>query len=74
MDRCRFFLSPVKSTLESYFEQIFFLIFALATELIMYSYFKFSHLNLSKNFLEYDTDNPFPLHDQHSQLEFALGN
>lgn len=52
----------------------FFLIFILAVELILYSYIKFFHLNLSKKVLGHDTGNPFSRQEQHSQLEFALGN
>lgn len=66
--------SPVKSIFDPYFEQVFFPIFMLAVELILYSYFKFFLLNRSKKFLGHDTDNPFSWQEQHSQLEFALGN
>lgn len=67
----RCFLSCEKSFWPLFWTDFFFLFFCW---LVLYSYFKFFHLNLGEKVLGQDTDNPFSWQDHHSQLEFALGN
>lgn len=72
--QCKCFMPCEKHFWPLFWTDFFFHIFVLVMELTLYTYIKFFHLNLRKKVLGHNLENPFWWQDQHSQLEFALGN